>query len=76
MAEELVSILIPVYNRATLVGKAIESSINQTYKNIELIIINDGSNDNTNHKITRIKNRNKNDNLKIYYQKHQGKSVA
>ncbi|WP_439699170.1 glycosyltransferase family 2 protein [Mucilaginibacter sp. AW1-7] len=43
----LVSILIPVYNRETLVGKAIDCSLSQTYKNIEVIVIDNCSTDNT-----------------------------
>lgn len=42
-----VSIVIPVYNGANYVGEAIDSALAQTYKNIEIIVINDGSTDNT-----------------------------
>ena len=42
----LVSIIIPTYNRSEILGKALESALNQTYKNIEVLVINDGSNDN------------------------------
>lgn len=42
-----VSIVLPVYNGEKVISKAIESVINQSYKNIELIIVNDGSTDNT-----------------------------
>lgn len=40
-----VSILIPVYNGSNYLKEAIDSAIAQTYKNIEIIIVNDGSND-------------------------------
>jgi glycosyltransferase involved in cell wall biosynthesis len=43
----LVSILIPTYNRENLIGKAIESALNQTYKNIEIIIGDNNSSDKT-----------------------------
>lgn len=43
----LVSVLVPVYNGENFLGKAIESLIDQTYKNIEIIIVNDGSTDRT-----------------------------
>ena len=45
MYKPLVSIIIPVYNGADYVAQAIESAINQTYQNIEIILVNDGSND-------------------------------
>lgn len=41
-----ISIVIPVYNGAKYLGEAIDSALAQTYKNIEIIVSNDGSNDN------------------------------
>lgn len=47
----LVSVIMPAYNHQNYVQEAIESIINQTYKNIELIVIDDGSSDSTWQKI-------------------------
>lgn len=43
----LVTILIPVYNGEKYVRDAIDSALNQTYKNIEIVVVNDGSTDST-----------------------------
>lgn len=44
---EIVTVIIPTYNRAMLVEQAVQSVLNQTYKNIQLIVADDGSTDNT-----------------------------
>ena len=43
----LVSILIPVYNRENLIEETVQSALNQTYKNIEIIVVDNQSTDNT-----------------------------
>lgn len=43
----IVSVIMPTYNRANLLPKAIDSVLSQTYPEIELVIVNDGSTDNT-----------------------------
>lgn len=45
MITPLVSIIIPTFNRATLIGKALDSVINQTYTHWECLVIDDGSTD-------------------------------
>jgi glycosyltransferase involved in cell wall biosynthesis len=45
------SIIIPTYNRAHLIGRAIESVLGQTFKDWELIIVDDGSTDDTSAKV-------------------------
>lgn len=45
--DKKVSVIVPCYNVESYLSKCIESILNQTYKNIEIICINDGSKDNT-----------------------------
>lgn len=68
----LVSVIMPTHNRADVIHEAIASVLNQTYKNYELIIIDDGSTDNTEALISNL------DHLKINYhrQKKSGVSAA
>lgn len=55
--EELVSVVIPCYNHQNYVQEALNSVISQTYKNIELIIIDDGSKDNSVQKIKELEKK-------------------
>lgn len=45
--EDKISIIVPVYNAEKYLNKCLDSLINQTYKNLEIILINDGSKDNS-----------------------------
>ena len=47
----LVSIVIPAYNHEKYIKETIKSLINQTYENLELIVIDDGSTDSTFEKL-------------------------
>lgn len=65
------SVIIPVYNKKETVSESIESVLNQKYKNFEIIVINDGSTDNTSEILEKYKNK-----IKIINQKNSGVSVA
>ncbi|PHR74612.1 MAG: hypothetical protein COA67_00625 [Lutibacter sp.] len=45
MQQSLVSIIIPVFNRSHCISKSIQSILDQTYKNFEIIVVDDGSTD-------------------------------
>lgn len=67
-----ISIIIPVYNTEKYLGQCLESLVNQTYRDIEIIIINDGSTDNSGMLCRKYKNK---DN-RIKYFEIQNKGVA
>lgn len=52
-----VAIIIPTYNRASLVGEAIESSLVQSFRDIEVVVVDDGSTDETREIVTAYGNR-------------------
>ena len=53
MEKPLVSVIIPTYNRAHLIGETLDSIIAQTYTNWECIVVDDGSTDNTDEVMDR-----------------------
>ena len=63
-SNDLVSFIMSTYNSEDTVSRSIESMLNQTYNNIEILIIDDGSNDNT-YKICERFSK-KNDNIYLY----------
>lgn len=41
----MISIIVPVYNSEKYIDKCLDSILNQTYKDLEIVLVNDGSND-------------------------------
>lgn len=66
------SVVIPLYNKEDFVEKSIESVLNQTLQNFELIVVNDGSTDKSVDKVSKYQNTK----LKIITQKNSGVSSA
>ena len=73
MKKPKVSIIIPVYNGSLYLEEAIETAINQTYDNIEIIVVNDGSNDNNKTRLIAEKYKNK---IKYFEKENGGVSTA
>ena len=69
---ELITVIINVYNGEKYIKSCLESIINQTYKNIEILIINDGSTDNT----LNICKSYKDSRIRIINQKNMGLALA
>lgn len=66
----LISVVIPTYNYAGFLSKAVESVLGQTYKNFEIIIVDDGSTDNTRSLIK------KEWPVRYFYQENKGVAAA
>lgn len=66
----LVSVIIPTYNRADKVSEAIKSALNQNYKNIEILVIDDGSEDHTSDLMHQFPE------IKYIQQEHAGQAAA
>lgn len=69
----LVSIIIPTYNNVDTICQAVDSCINQTYRNIEIIVIDDGSTDNTKKVLSKYLS---DERFKYIYQENQERSSA
>ncbi len=70
----LVSIVIPFFNHGRYIQNSIESALNQTYNNIEVIVVNDGSNEEHSSVLKKIVT--KYDNVRIVFQENQGPCSA
>ena len=66
-----VSVIIPTFNYASFLEECLQSVLNQSYKNLEIIVIDDGSTDNTKNVINKYSNR-----INYIYQNNSGLSAA
>lgn len=74
MTKELISIIVPVYNVEKYLKKCVDSIVNQTYKNLEIILVDDGATDNSGKicdELVELDNR-----IKVYHKKNGGLSDA
>ena len=72
MKQPSVSVIIPVYNSSKWIEKTIESVLCQTYGDLETVIVDDGSTDDTAEIVKKYKNRA----VRYFYQKNKGVSAA
>ena len=69
-----ISVIVPVYNVEEYLGKCLNSLVNQTLKDIEIIIVNDGTKDNSEKIINKFLK--KYNNIKYYKKENGGLSSA
>lgn len=71
---KLVSVIIPLYNREKTIQRAIDSVLNQTYTNIEVLVVDDGSSDNSVQMLNKYK---RDERVKVFYQsRNKGANAA
>jgi glycosyltransferase involved in cell wall biosynthesis len=72
--KDLISIVVPVYNTSVYLNKCIESIINQTYTNLEIILVDDGSTDNSGNICDEYAL--KDNRISVFHTKNKGQSEA
>ena len=74
MKKTLISIIVPVYNVEKYISRCVESLIGQSYKNIEIILVDDGSTDESGMICEQYAN--KDNRIKVIHKKNGGLSDA
>lgn len=72
----MVSVIIPVWNTGTSVTEIIEKLLRQLYRQIEILVVDDGSTDDSLAQLERLQKQLKDSRLKIYHQQNAGPSAA
>ena len=67
MEERKISVIVPVYNVADYVDTCLETLTNQTYENLEILLINDGSTDNSLEKLLEWEKRDERVSGTVFY---------
>ena len=70
-----ISVIVPVYNVENLVGRCLESLVNQTFNSYEIIVINDGTKDSSMDVVSKIAQKHP-DLIKVFEQENSGLSVT
>src|SRR5215469_9413426 len=71
MTTSLVSVIIPTFNRGDLICRAVDSALQQTYPNLQVIVVDDGSTDRTLHRLRRYGSQ-----IQVISQANAGPSAA
>jgi len=72
--DDLISVIVPIYNAEKYLKECLESILEQTYKNLEILLIDDGSTDNSSEIVERYKKVD--DRIKVFVQENGGQSKA
>lgn len=70
----LVSVIVPTFNAGKFIRETIESVLNQTYTNFEILVVDDGSNDNTISILNKLKSKDKR--IEYYVIEHSGRPAV
>ena len=74
MESIIISVIVPVYNAEKYLGRCIDSVLNQTFKEFELILVDDGSKDSSGNICEKYAERDQR--IKVIHQENQGQAAA
>ncbi len=73
-SKAIISVIIPNFNNADLLPRCLDSILNQTFSQLEIIVVDDGSTDESEKVLTKYQNKDKR--IKVIYNKHAGLSAS